>query len=113
MRAEGRFDFIDDKECIPLVEFFNQNGLRTWMCCSGVNGHGYGFFYIYFDRSVTQQDIEYFMSSHLTNKRYCSTQGWFCKRIWWKPDETWAYVVDSVDNANVDLEYFKRTNKGE
>ena len=46
---------IEDKECFPLVKYFNENGLKTWMCCSGDN-HGYGFYWIAFSREVGRKE---------------------------------------------------------
>ena len=108
----GKFDFIDDKECIPLVEYFNKHGLPTMMCCSGENNHGFGLFYIYFSRGVGQKEIEYFMANH-TNPitKHCSTFGWFCQRIMWKPDTLWCYVARAAERAMKDLRYFIKCDK--
>lgn len=102
---------IEDKECIPLVEYFNNNGLKTWMCCSGKDNHGYDFYWIAFARSVTREDVEYFMACHTNHdSKYngiCGPlHGWFCQRIWWKPDDNWMYIAATADRANEDLEYF-------
>ena len=56
------FDYIDDKECIPLVEFFNSIGLKTKWCCSGKKKlfkkrHGYNFYYIMFDDEVPDEKL--------------------------------------------------------
>lgn len=107
----SEWDFIDDKECIPLVKYFNENGLKTWMCCSGKEGHGYGFYWIAFSRNIDRDDIERFMAQHINpDARYrgiCGPlRGWFCQRIWWKPDDNWMYIAVSPDRANEDLNYF-------
>ena len=104
------FDFIDDKECIPLVQFFNDNGLKTKWCCSGTNGHGYGFYYIIFDDIVTDEDLNKMLDKHshktyYNGNIYCGpTRGWFCRRQWHNlSDRMLAYVAQSAERANEDL----------
>ena len=104
------FDFIDDKECIPLVQFFNDNGLKTKWCCSGKDGHGYGFYYIIFDDSVTDEDLNKMLDKHSYKTRYnglpfCgATSSWFCRRQWHNlSSKMLAYVALSAERANEDL----------
>lgn len=111
------WELIEDKECIPLVKYFNENGLKTWMCCSGKDGHGYGFYWIAFARNIDRNAIECFMAQHANKEEkyngVCGPlKGWFCQRIWWKPDDNWMYIVVNTDGANEDLHYFM-LNKGE
>jgi hypothetical protein len=112
------FDFIDDKECIPLVQFFNDNGLKTRWCCSGKDGHGYGFYYIIFDDSVTDEELNKMLDKHSYKTRYngqafCgATRGWFCRRQWHNlPDRMLAYVALSAERANEDLELWITNRK--
>lgn len=113
--AKSKFDFIDDKDCIPLVEFFNEIGLKTKWCCSGKRTlfkrkHGYNFYYIIFDDEVTDEKL----NEALNNFSYKTfsmghpyvgpMSGWFCRRQW--HNDTWhplAYVACSVKEANKDL----------
>ena len=46
-----------DKKVIPLVEFFNQRGLKTHMSCEGHNKTNMSIFRIQFDKSVTEDDL--------------------------------------------------------
>ena len=54
-----------DKRVIPLVRFFNENGLPTNMSCQGHNKTNMSMFWIEFDKTVTQDDIVKFMRNHL------------------------------------------------
>lgn len=53
-----------DKEVIPLVKFFNENGLPTYMSCQGHNQTNMSMFWIQFDKSVSEDDILNFMKQH-------------------------------------------------
>ena len=47
-----------DVDVIPMVEYFNSVGLKTYMSCSGHKDNPYmSMFWIEFDPSVTEQDI--------------------------------------------------------
>lgn len=114
----GKFDFIDDKECIPLVEYFNEQGLPTAMCCSGEKGHGFGLFYIYFKKEVGEQEVLSFMERHSITHTfpektctYFSSMGWFCKRLFYPNDYFWCYIASSIERANMDLKMFKWIDK--
>lgn len=112
------WSFIDDKECIPMVAFFNQEGLPTKMCCSGHGLVNQSLFWISFDNSVTEKDIENFMATH-----YTPLNGRIAQRylIGW-PRE-WFYCAATVEAANDDLkklkekltfkEYLERRNKND
>lgn len=109
-------DKIDDKDCIPLVKYFNDNGLKTAMCCSGVN-HGYNLFWISFTKKTTKEDVWNFLKRH-NNKEddfyknmCCPIQGWFVLRLWGTDGETWNYVANSPEEAKHDLEYFLRNRE--
>ena len=43
-----------DPKVIPLVDFFNQRGLKTHMSCEGHNNTNISMFWIQFDKSVTE-----------------------------------------------------------
>lgn len=119
----GSFDFIDDKDCIPLVEFFNEIGLKTKWCCSGKKSlfkrkHGYNFYYIIFDDEVTDEKLNEVLNNFVYKTYYNGEpyvgpmNGWFCKRQW--HNQTWqplAYVAASVKEANKDLEKWLKNRK--
>ena len=113
-----KFDFVDDKECIPMVKFFNSIGLKTKWCCSGKRSlfrrnHGYNFYYIIFDDEVTDEKLNEALSNYACRTFYNGLpyvgpmSGWFCRRQWhndaWKP---LAYVANSAKEANKDLKKF-------
>ena len=50
-----------DPAVIPLVKFFNDSGLKTYMSCQGHNQTNMSMFWIQFDKSVTEEDILGFM----------------------------------------------------
>jgi hypothetical protein len=115
MRTKGEFDFIGDRECIPLVEFFNEIGLKTMWCCSGKRTlfkrkHGYNFYYIIFEDEVTDEKLndvlnQFTYKTCFNGQPYIGPMsGWFCRRQW--HNDTWrplAYVAHSVKEANKDL----------
>lgn len=62
-----------DADVIPMVEYFNSVGLKTYMSCSGHKDNPYmSMFWIEFDPSVTEQDIIDFQRNHGidTNRLY-------------------------------------------
>lgn len=101
-----------DKRVIPLVRFFNENGLPTCMSCQGHNRTNMSMFWIEFDKSVTQDDIMKFMRSHLNwVGNFCSC-GRFAKRIIAFTSvtdqseavmECWCYFAATVEAADSDL----------
>lgn len=117
------FDFIDDKECIPMVEFFNNIGLKTKWCCSGKRTffrrkHGYNFYYIIFDDEVTDEKLNEALNGCAHKFLYNGLphvdpmHGWFCRRQWhnnnWKP---LAYIANSAKEANKDLKCFVKNKE--
>lgn len=102
-----------DPLVIPMVEFFNANGLKTYMSCQGHNKTNMSMFWIQFDPSVTEDDILNFMKQHLqANGAFCSN-GRFAKRIHgsygmlsgkWNKVESWNYFAATVEAANEDLQ---------
>ena len=72
-----------DKRVIPLVRFFNENGLPTNMSCQGHNKTNMSMFWIEIDKTVTQDDIVKFMRNHLNwMGSFCSC-GRFCGAVHW------------------------------
>lgn len=64
-----------------IVKYFNDNGLRTVMSCDGCNGHGFGFLWVEFHKSVTEDDIRTFMCQHTEDAFGYTGNGWFVKRF--------------------------------
>ena len=101
-----------DKRVIPLVQFFNENGLPTCMSCQGHNKTNMSMFWIEFDKTVTQDDIVKFMRNHLNwMGNFCSC-GRFAKRIiaFTSVDdqseavrECWCYFAATIDAADSDF----------
>lgn len=95
-----------DKAVIPLVRFFNQNGLPTCMSCQGHNDTNMSMFWIEFDKAVTEDDIVSFMRNHLQwNGMFCSN-GRFAKRVFASHNaiyECWCYFAATVKAADADL----------
>lgn len=92
------YDEIDTL-CIPLVKFFNSIGLTTQFCCQG---HETGDnFYIVFDESVSDKQIDEVILKYRTEKYY-APYGQFYK---WRRNLTarggivsnWMYQVDHYD----------------
>ena len=77
--AGCKFQEVSDLDplVIPMVDYFNRNGLKTCMSCQGHNKTNMSMFWIQFDESVTEDDILGFMREHL------SAQGTFvsCGRL--------------------------------
>ncbi len=101
-----------DERVIPLVRFFNENGLPTCMSCQGHNKTNMSMFWIEFDKTVTQDDIVKFMRNHLNwMGNFCSC-GRFAKRIIAftcvvdqseAVRECWCYFAATIDAADSDL----------
>lgn len=101
-----------DKGVIPLVRFFNENGLPTNMSCQGHNKTNMSMFWIEFDQIVTKDDIVRFMRSHLNwMGSFCSC-GRFAKRVIAYTNtadysesvrECWYYFAATVEAADADF----------
>lgn len=95
-----------DKKVVPLVQFFNSNGLPTLMSCQGHNKTNMSMFWIEFDKAVTEADIVTFMRSHLNWAGMFCSCGRFAKRIYASHNsvyECWCYFAATVEAANADL----------
>ena len=64
-----------DPGVIPMVKFFNENGLPTHMSCQGHNRTNLSMFWIEFDPSVTEEDIVSFQRNHLDKLGGFSSNG--------------------------------------
>jgi hypothetical protein len=98
-----------DKKVIPLVEFFNQRGLKTCMSCEGHNKTNMSMFWIQFDKSVTEDDLIQFMNNHQFESKYgkyFASCGRFALRIYPSPKEIvreWSYFAATHEAAEQDL----------
>ena len=95
-----------DEKVIPLVQFFNANGLPTLMSCQGHNKTNLSMFWIEFDKTVTEADIVAFMRGHLNWVGMFCSCGRFAKRIYASHNsvyECWCYFAATVEAANADL----------
>ena len=102
-----------DSEVIPLVKFFNDNGLKTCMSCQGHNKTNMSMYWIQFHKSVTEEDILEFMRKHPGKYGSFFSNGRFAKRLMgfhsvptgeWKKEESWNYFAATIEAANKDLE---------
>ena len=87
-----------DVDVIPMVEYFNSVGLKTYM----------SMFWIEFDPSVTEQDIIDFQRNHVNEYNMFCSCGRFVQRIiaTGRSDKimrSYEYMAANVEAANIDL----------
>lgn len=101
-----------DPKVIPMVRFFNENGLKTSMSCQGHNKTDQSFFWILFDDSVAEEDIQRFMQNHLSRFGQFCSNGKFVKQLYggyqvtsqqWNMIGTWRYLAATQEAADEDL----------
>lgn len=112
-----------DPLVIPMVEFFNSRGLKTYMSCQGHESLRQSLFWIEFDKSVTEDAIVEFMWNHRTRfdtteapekyrgkigyDRWFISNGRIAERIMVGVEgqriRSWIYVAASPDAALDDL----------
>ncbi len=101
-----------DQNVVPMVKFFNENGLKTSMSCQGHNKTNMSMFWISFSDEITINDILRFMQNHLDWCGQFISCGRFAKRVFggysvldqmWKTTECWCYFAATVEAANEDL----------
>lgn len=99
-----------DKFVIPLIEYFNANGLPTYMSCQGHNSTNMSMFWISFTDEVGVKDIERFQRKHLDSfGQFCSC-GRFAKRYVVcknEPINRWEYYAATINAAMTDLSKWK------
>lgn len=110
-----------DPGVIPMVKFFNKNGLPTNMSCQGHNKTNMSMFWIEFDKSVTEDNILNFMKNHLSAQGTFVSCGRFAKRLIgfynvktmeWSKIESWNYFAATVDAADADLQRWQQDEDG-
>lgn len=108
-----------DERVIPLVRFFSENGLTTYMSCQGHNKTNMSMFWIQFDLSITQDDIIRFMEAHRTWYGSFYSNGRFAKRVILAHSvvdntdsvcECWCYFAATPEAADDDLRRWTDTN---
>ncbi len=113
------YDSLDQK-VIPMVKFFNENGLKTSMSCQGHNKTNVSMFWISFADEVITNDILRFMQNHLDWRGQFISCGRFAKRVFggysvkdqtWKTTECWCYFAATVEAADEDLSRWTRPNE--
>ena len=96
-----------DNGVIPLVAYFNSQGLKTSMSCEGHNRTNMSMFWISFDDSVTEQDIIAFQMRHLrTRYNVFSSCGRFSQRVYVGGATVvhqWCYFAATKEAADTDL----------
>lgn len=106
-----------DPKCVDLVKYFNENGLRTFMCCQGHPEREYpenlsmSMFWIEFHWSVSERAIGRFMKKHGTVYPdglvafWCN--GAFVKRLEFKGMGSYRYMAANPEAAADDLRRWK------
>ena len=108
-----------DTECIEMIKFFNEHGLKTEMSCQGHNKTTQSLFWISFDSSVHTADIVMFQSKY-TDKlgNFCAC-GHFGRRLCLYTETSdndttkhklygrWEYVAAGIEAAHKDLQNWK------
>jgi hypothetical protein len=103
-----------DAEIVPLVRYFNENGLKTYMSCQGHSCVNMSMLWVEFHNSISEDEILSFMQKHLSvlvrqGKEYnfFNSCGRFVQRVYAGNgvlDKTWQYMAANVNAANADLE---------
>lgn len=100
-----------DPEVIPMVRYFNENGLTTWMSCQGHNRTNMSMFWISFHPSVTKEDIIRFCYQHKTEYGCPFLNGRFVLRLTphasGRVEERYEYMAATVEAASQDLQRWK------
>jgi len=110
-----------DPGVIPMVEYFNESGLKTYMSCQGHNDTNMSMFWISFDESVTEDDILKFMKKHLDVLGSFFSNGRFAKRLIgsysmksleYGKRSSWCYFAATQEAADDDLRRWKYSEPG-
>ena len=96
-----------DKKSLPLVKYFNSQGLKTCMSCEGHNKTNMSMFWISFENSITEEDIINFQKKHLkTQYKTFSSCGRFAQRLYIGGPtivKQWYYFAANPKAAEEDL----------
>ena len=104
-----------DPEVTPLVQYFNQVGLPTYMSCQGHNSTNMSMFWIEFNPSVTVEDIIRFQRDRANQYGGFCCNWRFVSRILVNTtgvgagvEYSFQYVAATIEAAQQDLEHWKR-----
>lgn len=105
-----------DTHVIPLVKYFNENGLPTIMSCQGHNKTNVSMFWIQFSKTVTENNILEFMKSHLDSHQNFTSNGRFAERVYcgynanneFYVHKSWNYFAATKEAALQDLKNWER-----
>lgn len=103
---------IED-DCIDLVLYFNEVGLKTYMCC---DGHDRQNFRIIFDDSVSDNDIFDFLKDKTNKYNHSMFLGKFVKWARIISGETklsWMYIAERKTFAKIDYQKLAKDDKNE
>lgn len=103
---EGKVVMID-KECVDLVTWFNNYGLKTKYSCRG--GDGQNRFYIMFQDDTKDSDIDRLLTLYHDKFGFIPTKGRFIRWSRWFAGgvvPNWIYESFSVEEANIDYKKF-------
>lgn len=101
-----------DPLVVPMVEYFNEQGLETCMSCQGHDNPYMSIFWIQFAPSVTENDILNFMHKHLTAQGTFVACGRFAECVEYKSERRWCYFAASAKAADEDLRRWKYSTDG-
>ncbi len=100
-----------DKYVIPLVNYFNSQGLKTKMSCEGHNKTNMSMFWISFIDSIQEQDIINFQKRHIDKHRNFCSCGRFAQRLYvgaMTNVKEWCYFAATIEAANEDLKRWQQ-----
>lgn len=102
-----------DPEAIPLIEYFNRDGLPTCMSCQGHNSTNMSLFWIEFDKAVTKNDIVRFQRCHTDKHGGFCCNGRFVMRILANTTGvgtgvgySYQYIAATIEAAKEDLTHW-------
>lgn len=113
-RKNRQRDLIMDNGVVDLVNYFNSIELKTRMSCEGHYPEqiNMSLFWISFDKSVSQKDIEDFMKTKCDEYGSYLGHGWFVQRLIPNYGSEWRYVAANKEIANIDYKIFKSMRPG-
>ena len=95
-----------DRSVIPILKYFNDNGLPTVMSCSGHNSTNMSMLWVQFDHTVTEEDILEFQRKRFNNNNQFCSNGRFVQRVWCGSRavvRSWEYMAATIEAAYDDL----------
>lgn len=102
-----------DKDCVDLVEYFNDIGLDTKYSCSG---HGEDTFEIVFEDYIADEQIEAFISKYRNKYNHSLFLGKFskwCRVMNGELKYNWIYTAKDVRDAKITYMRIISKDRGE